>query len=312
MQFFRKLPHIRVTPHETLDTESVLMEYNASDNVLALTDSGRSAIHAAMMGARVLSVSTEIFKNHLLELKLALGASSYEELCNVFCSGQCCDVTQFEDRLSADAMRYLLRHKPPYAYCNAVKLLSWFRVDAQAALHSSAFRWLLICAEKTRTLAPLAWYAFGIHHRQLQLILEHDCRSVMDYLQSCVHNNSTLVYVPEITKENQHLLSRSVDTIRVSTRDLETALTESTYSKVVLGDIMDRIDGFSQINLVNALESHVKRSGRILLRSVSMKPPYIELLTQAGFTMKLAHSHATQVQSDFVNMYASTWIGYKN
>lgn len=57
-----------------------------------------------------------------------------------------------------------------------------------------------------------------------------------------------------------------------------------------------------------ALNRALKRNGRILLRSAGLKPWYVQVFEEAGFSANRVAARFPGMCVDRVNMYASTWI----
>jgi len=176
----------------------------------------------------------------------------------------------------------------------------------------------------------ILWYISGVPKRQIDLITERDERSIIEYLKHVANvfceikldNNHYYYLVTHgkytkdccplyLKEENYETLIKSVSQGSIEIKDgtfLE-SLQQKLYSKVILMDHMDWNDVLYNTNLARALS--INCSDMILLRSASVFPPYIEILTNYGFLMECINSHCTHNVCDKVNTYASTWVGYR-
>lgn len=76
---------------------------------------------------------------------------------------------------------------------------------------------------------------------------------------------------------------------------------------------MDSMDWFSPTSAdattqVMALNRALKPSGRVLLRSAGLKPWYVQVFEEGGFSANRVAARLPGMCVDRVNMYASTWI----
>lgn len=63
--------------------------------------------------------------------------------------------------------------------------------------------------------------------------------------------------------------------------------------------------------LAAELAAHVVKGGRVILRSASTCPHYVDQLQKAGFNMKCVSRIDQTPYMDRVNMYASFWYGVR-
>ena len=335
------------TSWEDYDVDRLYMHYKKSDNVLTLTGGGCNAIHVAMHGANVYCVDMNHAQNHLLELKLMCAMHSYEALWNAFGSGhECCDDALMT--LSDDAQtfwkskkHYFSPHKPLYCHggmgliINIVRRMNWNITLRQQQnivdmlCNSRLLKFL--CNVRIVFLKKwLLWYICGIPRKQYNLIVQHDKRTLFEYLQRilnvfvtipihdnhyyylCTHGRYSKGCCPAYLREgNYDIVKSCVENVHIFTDTFINVLRQRTYTKVILMDHMDWLSNEECAQLVYVLNRSVVHKGRILLRSASLKPPYIDLLEKNGFAMSLINSHSTHTVCDKVNMYASTYIGTK-
>ena len=178
---------------------------------------------------------------------------------------------------------------------------------------------------------PLCWYILGVPFNQLRLI-ENDKRSILNYVLSTmkvfttipIEDNGYYYLVTHgmflekncpmyLKRTNYQKLQHSLRNKRLHICNdvFVNTLQERMYTKAVLMDHMDWLSTDEQTELAEILESHIVPTGRIILRSASLNPSYIAILSDHGFVMAKINSHETHTVCDKVNMYASTFLGIK-
>lgn len=133
-------------------------------------------------------------------------------------------------------------------------------------------------------------------------------------------------YSPEncpdyLTKEAYNKFSSKdaspLDNIRIHTDFLNDVFARLTTNSLTIAIIMDHMDWFSPgghevDDEIMALHQALCIGGRVMLRSASPKPWYIENFEKLGFSCVAAGTRTSELSIDRVNMYASTWVCTKN
>lgn len=104
-----------------------------------------------------------------------------------------------------------------------------------------------------------------------------------------------------------------LDNIRIHTDFLNDVFSRLTTGSITIAIIMDHMDWFDKNGTdadaeISALYQALSPGGRVMLRSASEKPWYIENFEKIGFTCKAAGVRTPTESIDRVNMYASTWV----
>lgn len=118
-----------------------------------------------------------------------------------------------------------------------------------------------------------------------------------------------------LTREGfQKLKEGAVDKLFVVNAFFLPTLQERIYTKVILMDHLDWMDLKMMRKVANALRSQVAPGGRVIFRSAAFEPPYVEMLRDAGFTVKCLQRADKEKGGymDRVNMYASFYLAIKN
>ncbi|AET41506.1 class I SAM-dependent methyltransferase Ecym_8221 [Eremothecium cymbalariae DBVPG len=178
------------------------------------------------------------------------------------------------------------------------------------------------------------WKALGVPRNQANMINTPILNYIVDTLEPAIQKYSiasdnyfyylTLksCYSPTncpdyVSKKGYEALSKPenspLDGIRLHTETLNDVCHKLTKSTVTIAVIMDHMDWFDPegkdiVQEIDALWNVLRENGRILLRSASMRPWYIEKLEQRGFICNAAATRHSGTSIDRVNMYASTWI----
>ena len=337
------------TSWEDFEVDKSYMHYYHSDTVLTLTGGGCNAIHAAMSGANVHCVDFNSAQNHLLLLKLACASHSYNTLWNSFGSGDVCPPEEVFLSLPPASQTFWSNKKHYFSptkrfYCyggmglliNLLRRFNW-NINLQTQrqivyrINSSRFIRFLCNFRFPLIKKSILWYICGIPRNQINLITQHDNRTLFEYLQRilnvfisipissnhfyflCTHSHYTKTCCPPYLQEkNYTCVQGASQRVHTHHNTFLNALKSGLYTKVVLMDHLDWLHHDEYTAVAKALHTHVAPNGRILLRSASLKPPYISVLIDYGFSMTLINSHSTHSVCDKVNMYASTYVGIRN
>ncbi|CAO1600314.1 hypothetical protein XANCAGTX0491_004007 [Xanthoria calcicola] len=101
--------------------------------------------------------------------------------------------------------------------------------------------------------------------------------------------------------------------LRVHTDEINEIIQRFKPATLTIAIIMDSMDWFdpnstAACTQVRALNRALKPKGRVLLRSAGLKPWYVAVFDQLGFSTKRVAARLPGMCVDRVNMYASTWI----
>jgi betaine lipid synthase len=111
--------------------------------------------------------------------------------------------------------------------------------------------------------------------------------------------------------------NKALEAFRLHTDTVEQVLgrlTPGTLTKAVLMDHMDwmDLDGVEVRKELVALRDAMKPGGKVLFRSAAMKPWYVKVYEEEGFTCRPVAIRENKNSIDRVNMYASTWLASLN
>ena len=179
------------------------------------------------------------------------------------------------------------------------------------------------------------WWGMGVPYNQWKLITG-DGRSMTEYAYATVHGIAyethiktknyfylaclTGKYTHEccprfLTKEGfNELKAGKVENVHVHTTAFLDQLTARMYTKIILMDHCDWMDEKLIKTYSEALAKHVKPGGRIIWRSASLNPPYVQAFVKAGFDVRCIARHTDgkkPICIDNVNMYASFWVAQR-
>ncbi|MCJ1298633.1 hypothetical protein MMC08_001423 [Hypocenomyce scalaris] len=122
-----------------------------------------------------------------------------------------------------------------------------------------------------------------------------------------------------LTAKAHTKLSRSeaFEGLRIHTDDLNEVIARIAPGTLTIAVIMDSMDWFGPAGdeaatQVQALNYALRFGGRVLLRSAGLKPWYMALFEQYGFSTRRVGARLPGTSIDRVNMYASTWICTKS
>ena len=204
---------------------------------------------------------------------------------------------------------------------------SWF----VAALKMVPFMILRVINRIVLNPAVL-WWGMGVPYNQWKLI-SGDGRSMLEYAYATVHGiayethirTKNYFYLACLTGRYTHeccprfltregfdaLAGGAINNVHVHTTSFLDQLTARTYSKVILMDHCDWMDEKLIRTYSEALAKHVCPGGRVIWRSASLNPPYVDAFDKAGFNVRCVARHTDgkrPVCIDNVNMYASFWV----
>lgn len=102
-----------------------------------------------------------------------------------------------------------------------------------------------------------------------------------------------------------------LDRLRNITGGFEDELSKRMYTKVILMDHVDWLSESEGEQIASALARSVKSRGRVIWRSASKWPPYVNAIARAGFDVQRCDCHHDKLVIDRVAMYASFWVGIR-
>lgn len=184
------------------------------------------------------------------------------------------------------------------------------------------------CVGNTR----LMWRFFGVPDKQVKMIFD-DNRSIGEYLVTSLVNAFTssdimtdnhYYYVvlngnfskhncPEYLKEHNYInlrnkvanrLTNVNDSILNVLRQNDT----DKFDKVILMDHMDWMDETYVCKLCSLLKTNLSHNGKIIFRSSSVYPWYIDIFSIYGFNSINISNHLDNPYMDRINTYASFWV----
>ncbi|KAE8151716.1 hypothetical protein BDV25DRAFT_128522 [Aspergillus avenaceus] len=103
------------------------------------------------------------------------------------------------------------------------------------------------------------------------------------------------------------------DGLRIHTDEINEVIKRLTPRSITIAVIMDSMDWFDPEGTEASVQAQklnhaLKMDGRILLRSASIEPWYIQHFEENGFSARRVGARLPGTCIDRVNMYASTWI----
>ncbi|KAI3405814.2 hypothetical protein KGF56_001421 [Candida oxycetoniae] len=104
-----------------------------------------------------------------------------------------------------------------------------------------------------------------------------------------------------------------IDNIRIHTDTLNDVFARLSSKSITIAIIMDHMDWFDPngkdaINEISAVKKCLANGGRVMLRSASKHPWYIDTFQEMGFDCHPAAVRESGTSIDRTNMYASTWV----
>jgi betaine lipid synthase len=177
------------------------------------------------------------------------------------------------------------------------------------------------------------WWIAGVPSNQANLIAD-DGRNLAEYLSTVFDGLARGSHIrtenyfyhavlaahfnedncPRFLRNNDYDKLRQpgvLDRLRNITGGFEDELSKRMYTKVIL---MDHVDWFSNqeaTRLADALARSVSPGGRVIWRSASKWPPYVNAIAGAGFDVERCDCHHDRLVIDRVAMYASFWVGIR-
>lgn len=123
-------------------------------------------------------------------------------------------------------------------------------------------------------------------------------------------------YLKKQVYKKFHSANSILSNIRIHTDTIQDVAARLTKHSLTIAIIMDHMDWFPKdgklaIEEIQALSDALAPGGRVLLRSASKKPWYIETFESYGFMCKPEGIRKDKMAIDMVNMYASTWLCQK-
>mmetsp|Transcript_8248 Transcript_8248/g.30422 ORF Transcript_8248/g.30422 Transcript_8248/m.30422 type:complete len:746 (-) Transcript_8248:1595-3832(-) len=178
------------------------------------------------------------------------------------------------------------------------------------------------------------WYGAGVPKNQLNLITKEQKTPIQTYVMRLLDGVAEKSHVRDenyfyhvclagrfnrgncpayLNQDNfETLKDGRISNLKITTNTFVEELKKGLYSKVILMDHVDWLPRPLVEELSRELAAHVVKNGRILWRSASVSPPYVEDFRKAGFKVQRIHCHSEDCHYiDRVNMYASFWIGIK-
>ncbi|CAN3370916.1 hypothetical protein DICA4_F33122 [Diutina catenulata] len=179
------------------------------------------------------------------------------------------------------------------------------------------------------------WKALGVPANQAKMMGKSVFKYVVDTLdpiprRSLLSKDNYFYYVclmgkfaynncPQYLslKGYKRLSAKSADSpisnIRMHTDTLNEVFDRLTDKAITIAIIMDHMDWFDPkgrdaYNEIAALKKCLAPGGRVMLRSASTKPWYLETFKELGFSTAPAAVRRTGESIDRINMYASTWV----
>mmetsp|Transcript_21887 Transcript_21887/g.60757 ORF Transcript_21887/g.60757 Transcript_21887/m.60757 type:complete len:700 (-) Transcript_21887:282-2381(-) len=173
------------------------------------------------------------------------------------------------------------------------------------------------------------WYGGGVPAKQYELIL-NDNRRITEYVgttlngaaenshmatsnyfyYNCLMGRFTPHNCPSYLKRDnfEKLKTGLIENLTIMTCTFMEALCARKYSKVILMDHVDWLDTQQATELAECLQRQVVPGGKMIWRTASLRPPYVDIFAKHGFEVKCI-SRIDQGYMDRVNMYSSFWVG---
>lgn len=193
----------------------------------------------------------------------------------------------------------------------------------------------------TRPIARLVvnrfvlWWVAGVPSNQAKLI-HQDGRDLAEYLATCFDglargshvNTSNYFYravltgkfakgcCPRFLREDDFRRLKEeglLDRITIVTGHFDAELAKRHHTRVILMDHADWLSKGECTALARSLARSVPPGGRVIWRSASKRPPYVDDIAAAGFDASRCDCHHEAGKSclDRVNMYASFWVAIR-
>lgn len=178
----------------------------------------------------------------------------------------------------------------------------------------------------------IMWNVFGVPERQVKMITQDDNRSISEYLITSlltvftttdIINDNHYYYLilngrysksncpDNLMEKNYNILKEKVQKVIVNVNDsILNVLSNSDelFDKVILMDHMDWMDETYVNKLCNLLKNKLTQTGKIIWRSSSLYPWYVDIFESHGFLCTNLSNHVDNPYMDRVNTYASFWV----
>ncbi|OMP81977.1 hypothetical protein BK809_0006286 [Diplodia seriata] len=135
------------------------------------------------------------------------------------------------------------------------------------------------------------------------------------------HNDSSSGPSSPSASPSQRTNSTAFDRLRIHTDELNEVLARMAPATLTIAVVMDSMDWFHPCDSatatspatkqIRALNRALQHRGRVLLRSASLRPWYVDVFEREGFAAKRVAARWPGTCVDRVNMYASAWICVK-
>lgn len=181
------------------------------------------------------------------------------------------------------------------------------------------------------------WKALGVPVNQMSMIQGGIMKYLVDTIEPLLHrslisSDNYFYYLclqgkyskmncPDYltTRGYENLTSKRrnvLDNVRLHTDTIQDVMERITPGTVTCAIVMDHMDWFSPKDNaareeIRALNTVLAKGGRVLIRSSSTHPWYINAYEREGFKCRPAAVRRTGESIDRVNMYASTWVATK-
>lgn len=177
------------------------------------------------------------------------------------------------------------------------------------------------------------WFGCGVPSKQYELILK-DGYSIPTYVARTIdgiaryshikkqnyfyYNCLTGKYLkdncPAYLKESNFskLKNGLLDRLHVQNGKFNDELKTRQYSKVILMDHIDWMDDKTALEVIELLSTQVMSNGRMIFRSASLCPPYVQMMKDYGFKVTcVKRADQGGYYMDKVNMYNSFYMAMK-
>ena len=179
----------------------------------------------------------------------------------------------------------------------------------------------------------LMWKLFGVPCKQMNMITYDDKRSFGEYLTTSLVNafkysdimkDNHYYYVifngsftkhncPEYLKEYNYMalrnkISNKLTNLNDSILNVLQQNDINKFDKIILMDHMDWMDETYVRELCMLMKNTLSHSGKIIFRSSSLYPWYINIFTLYGFNTVNISNHIDNPYMDRINTYASFWV----
>lgn len=193
-----------------------------------------------------------------------------------------------------------------------------------------SIKWFLWVFINVLQCTTILWKLCGTPRNQIEMIIKHDKRDLYEYavtsfepvfqysdlltdnyfyyliFNGCFTKHNCPRYLNE---ENYERIKGNVDRIHNINGSLLTELKKRKYDKVILMDHMDWMDAMYIEQLCDALNTSLSKKGRVIFRSSSLNPWFLDVFNEYDFKLTKINCHySAKPYMDRVNMYASFWL----